>query len=61
VVFTGDTLFNGIPGATGRSFTDHDLILHSITEWLITLPSDTVVKTSHGDGTTIDAERSNIH
>lgn len=61
VVFTGDTLFNGGPGATGRSFGDHDLIVHSITEPLMTLPSDTLVKTGHGDDTTIDAERSNIH
>ena len=29
VVFTGDTLFNGGPGATGRSFSDHDVIVAS--------------------------------
>ena len=29
-VFTGDTLFNGGPGATGRSFSDADLIKASI-------------------------------
>ena len=50
VVFTGDTLFNGGPGATGRSFSDHDVIVRSITERLLTLPADTVVKTGHGDG-----------
>jgi glyoxylase-like metal-dependent hydrolase (beta-lactamase superfamily II) len=60
VVFTGDTLFNGGPGATGRSFSDHDLIVRSITERLLTLPGDTVVKTGHGDDTTIGAERSHI-
>ena len=60
VVFTGDTLFNGGPGATGRSFSDHDLIVHSITERLLGLPDDTVVKTGHGDDTTIGAERGNI-
>jgi glyoxylase-like metal-dependent hydrolase (beta-lactamase superfamily II) len=55
-VFTGDTLFNGGPGATGRSFSDGDLILHSIRSELLTLPADTVVKTGHGDDTTIGAE-----
>jgi glyoxylase-like metal-dependent hydrolase (beta-lactamase superfamily II) len=60
VVFTGDTLFDGGPGATGRSFSDHDLILQSITERLLVLPDDTVVKTGHGDDTTIGAERGNV-
>jgi glyoxylase-like metal-dependent hydrolase (beta-lactamase superfamily II) len=60
VVFTGDTLFHGGPGATGRSFSDHDLIVRSITERLLTLPDDTVVKTGHGEDTTIGAERANI-
>jgi glyoxylase-like metal-dependent hydrolase (beta-lactamase superfamily II) len=56
VVFTGDTLFNGGPGATGRSFSDPDLILASIRERLLVLPAETVVKTGHGDDTTIGAE-----
>ncbi len=60
VVFSGDTLFNGGPGATGRSFSDHDLIVKSITDRLLTLPDDTVVKTGHGDDTSIGAERGNI-
>src|SRR3954451_18052953 len=60
VVFTGDTLFNGGPGATGRSFSDHDLIVRSITDRLLGLPDDTVVKTGHGEDTTIAAERANI-
>lgn len=60
VVFTGDTLFNGGPGATGRSFSDPDLIVASINERLMGLPGDTVVKTGHGDDTTIAAERSNL-
>jgi len=60
VVFTGDTLFNGGPGATGRSFSDHDVIVASITDRLLTLPDVTVVKTGHGDDTTIGAERGNI-
>lgn len=60
VVFTGDTLFNGGPGATGRSFSDADLIKESIKDRLLGLPGDTVVKTGHGDDTTIDAERGNL-
>ena len=56
-VFTGDTLFNGGPGATGRSFSDHDTIVASIKERLFTLPDDTVVHTGHGDDTTIGTEK----
>ncbi|WP_440711404.1 MBL fold metallo-hydrolase [Herbiconiux sp. YIM B11900] len=55
-VFTGDTLFNGGPGATGRSFSDFPTIIESITAKLLTLPADTVVRTGHGDSTTIGAE-----
>ena len=57
VVFTGDTLFQGGPGATGRSFSDRDTLVRSIQELLFTLPGDTVVHTGHGPSTTIDAER----
>jgi glyoxylase-like metal-dependent hydrolase (beta-lactamase superfamily II) len=60
VVFTGDTLFSGGPGATGRSFSDHDTILASIRDRLLTLPPDTVVHTGHGESTTIGAEAGNI-
>ncbi len=56
VVFTGDTLFNGGPGATGRSYSDFGTIIESITTRLLTLPDDTVVHTGHGDDTTIGAE-----
>jgi glyoxylase-like metal-dependent hydrolase (beta-lactamase superfamily II) len=56
-VFTGDTLFQGGPGATGRSFSDADLIVASIRNRLFALPDDTVVHTGHGDDTTIGAER----
>lgn len=59
-VFSGDTLFNGGPGATGRSFSDHPTILLSIKERLLTLPAETVVNTGHGDSTTIGAEAAGI-
>ncbi len=56
VVVSGDTLFHGGPGATGRSFSDFPTILDSIRERLLELPPDTRVLTGHGDETTIGAE-----
>jgi glyoxylase-like metal-dependent hydrolase (beta-lactamase superfamily II) len=55
-VFTGDTLFCGGPGATGRSYSDKPTIITSINARLMSLHGDTVVKTGHGDDTTIGAE-----
>jgi glyoxylase-like metal-dependent hydrolase (beta-lactamase superfamily II) len=55
-VFSGDTLFNGGPGATGRSFSDFPTILESIKGRLGMLPEDTVVYTGHGDTTTVGGE-----
>ncbi|GLY97386.1 MBL fold metallo-hydrolase [Actinoplanes sp. NBRC 103695] len=55
-VFTGDTLFHGGPGATGRSFSDYDTIVTSIKERLLKLPSATVVHTGHGRDTLIANE-----
>ncbi|WP_210650264.1 MBL fold metallo-hydrolase [Nocardioides sp. SYSU D00065] len=59
-VFTGDTLFEGGPGATGRSYSDADLIRDSIRARLLELPDETVVHTGHGPDTTIAAERANV-
>ena len=56
VLLSGDTLFHGGPGATGRSFSDFPTILDSIRERLLTLPAGTRVLTGHGDETTIGAE-----
>ena len=56
VVFTGDTLFAGGPGATGRSYSDFPTIVESIRGRLLTLPPETVVHTGHGASTTIGAE-----
>ena len=55
-VFTGDTLFQGGPGATGRSFSDFPTIIESIRERLLALPAETIVNTGHGDSTTIGTE-----
>jgi glyoxylase-like metal-dependent hydrolase (beta-lactamase superfamily II) len=56
VLFSGDTLFHGGPGATGRSFSDFPTIIQSIRTKLLTLPPETVVHTGHGESTTIGAE-----
>jgi len=56
VLFSGDTLFCGGPGATGRSFSDYDTIVESIRTKLFTLPPETIVHTGHGESTTIGAE-----
>lgn len=56
-VFTGDTLFAGGPGATGRSYSDSGLIIRSIHDKLFTLPNSRVVYPGHGDTTTVGAER----
>jgi len=60
VVFSGDTLFCGGPGATGRSHSDEPTILRSIRDRLLSLPDETIVHTGHGDSTTIGAERDAI-
>jgi glyoxylase-like metal-dependent hydrolase (beta-lactamase superfamily II) len=60
VVFTGDTLFCGGPGATGRSHSDEPTILRSIIDRLLSLPDETVVHTGHGESTTIGAEREGV-
>ena len=60
-MFTGDTLFQGGPGATGRSFSDADLIKESIRRPAArACRDDTVVHTGHGDDTTIGAEAADL-
>jgi glyoxylase-like metal-dependent hydrolase (beta-lactamase superfamily II) len=56
-VFTGDTLFQGGPGATGRSHSDRPTLVESIHAKLFALPAETIVHTGHGQDTTIGAER----
>lgn len=56
VLFSGDTLFRGGPGATGRSYSDFPTILTSIGERLLELPPKTVVCPGHGESTTIGEE-----
>lgn len=56
VLFSGDTLFSGGPGATGRSYSSFETIIDSIRDRLLVLPAATVVHTGHGDSTSIGAE-----
>lgn len=60
VLFSGDTLFQGGPGATGRSYSDFPTIVESIRNRLLSLPAETVVNTGHGPATTIGAEEANV-
>ncbi len=55
-LLSGDTLFHGGPGATGRSFSSFPDILDSIRTRLLSLPAGTEVLTGHGDSTSIGAE-----
>ncbi|MFJ4583172.1 MBL fold metallo-hydrolase [Streptomyces echinatus] len=59
-VFTGDTLFHGGPGATGRPCSDRATVEASVRTRLLTLPGVTVVHTGHGPDTTVAAERPNV-
>ena len=55
-LFSGDTLFSGGPGATGRSYSDFPTIIGSIRDRLFSLPAETKVCTGHGEGTSIGEE-----
>ena len=56
-LFSGDTLFPGGPGATGRPGSSFELIIGSIRDRLMALPDDTLVHPGHGRGTTLGTER----
>ena len=56
-LFSGDTLFPGGPGATGRPGSSFELIIASIRNRLFTLPDDTRGHPGHGLDTTIGTER----
>lgn len=59
-VFTGDTLFEGGPGATRWDYSSFATIIGSIEASLFTLPDETAVHTGHGPSTTIGAERPHL-
>jgi glyoxylase-like metal-dependent hydrolase (beta-lactamase superfamily II) len=60
LVFSGDTLFQGGPGATGRSHSDFDTIIDSIRTKLFALSPATTVHPGHGESTTIGAEAAHL-
>lgn len=60
VVISGDTLFKGGPGATGRSFSDFPTIIDSIRSKLLTLPEETAVLPGHGPTSSIGAEKPDL-
>jgi glyoxylase-like metal-dependent hydrolase (beta-lactamase superfamily II) len=61
VLFAGDTLFPGGPGATRFPGGDFPTIIRSIEDRLFSgLPEDVIVMPGHGDDTTIGTERPHL-
>ncbi len=60
VVYSGDTLFQGGPGATGRSFSSFPTIIASIRDRLLVLAPETRVLPGHGSTTTIGDEAGDL-
>ena len=60
LLFSGDTLFPGGPGATKFEGGDFTTIIESIDTRLFTFPPDTIVLPGHGADTTIGAERPHL-
>lgn len=59
-VFTGDTLFEGGPGATRWGYSSFAQIIASITRRLFPLGDEVAVNTGHGPSTTIGVERADL-
>ncbi len=60
ILFSGDTLFPGGPGATQFEGGDFNTIIESIDRRLFTLDAETLVLPGHGDNTRIVDERPNL-
>ena len=60
LLFSGDTLFPGGPGATKFEGSSFSAIIESIDGRLFTRPADTIVLPGHGDWTTIANERPHL-
>lgn len=61
ILFSGDTLFPGGPGATKFPGGDFAQIIDSLDNKLFTLPAETIVMPGHGLDTTIGTERPHLH
>lgn len=59
-VFTGDTLFEGGPGATRWDYSSFPQLIEAIKNQLLVLPDETVLHTGHGPDTTVGAERPHL-
>lgn len=57
VVFSGDTLFQGGPGATRWEYSDFSQIINSIQKELFALHDETLVLPGHGASTSVEAEK----
>lgn len=57
VVFSGDALFQRSIGRTDLPLADHETLIASIVQKLLTLPDHTAVLSGHGPPTTIGEER----
>jgi len=57
LLFTGDTLFPGGPGATHLPGSDFPTIIDSVANLFEQFPDETIVLPGHGKGTTIGTER----
>ena len=60
LLFSGDTLFPGGPGATRFPGSSFEQIIESIDSRMFVMPPDTVVLPGHGLDTTIEAERPHL-
>lgn len=58
-VISGDVLFKNSVGRSDLPGGDHEVLIQSIKEKLLTLPNETAVYSGHGRATTIGAERMN--
>jgi len=55
--FVGDCVFSGSIGRTDFPNADHQTLLSSIREEILSLPDDTTLLPGHGSETTVDQER----
>lgn len=60
LLFTGDTLFPGGPGATHFPGSSFETIIQSLDKRLFTFPGNTVVLPGHGVDTSIAVERPHL-
>lgn len=56
-VFVGDVLFRGSIGRTDLYGADHEQMMETLRESIMTLPDDTIVYPGHGEETTIGHEK----